>query len=505
MTTTPKHDLRLSRGQARVLEGVARGESVFFTGSAGTGKSALLREIIKMLGGLSSEVAVTASTGIAAVNIGGTTLHSFAGVGLGKGDAERLVEMVKTSKFALNRWRTTKTLIVDEISMIDGRFFDALEVIARSVRNDDRPFGGIQLVLSDDFYQLPPVPDQLGGVMLPIKFAFEAVSWNKCIGSPIILQKVFRQDDKEFVSMLNRMRCGKIETEDEECFLALSRPLAYDDGIEPTELFPLRDEVECANAARLRNLPGPSQTYVAFDVPGRDHRGIQVTAQHADKLLERLVAVKRITLKIGAQVMLIKNLSPGLVNGLLGKVSAFKTVEQALRDCNEVSIQDISQANANNNTRSAESGSADIGMTVQDRAWPLVRFTNEHEVLCFPTTFDVVNARGDFEAHREQVPLILAWAMSVHKSQGQTLDRVKVSLARTFEKGQAYVALSRARRMETLQVLFFSKNKVMAHPRVLEWNDRIIKEMQQAEEAAIMREMDSEEAIRAFFEDSDMI
>ncbi|KAL5495571.1 hypothetical protein ACEPAI_1034 [Sanghuangporus weigelae] len=504
MTMTPKHELRLSREQARVLEGVARGESVFFTGSAGTGKSALLREIIKMLDGPSIEVAVTASTGIAAVNIGGTTLHSFAGVGLGKGDAERLVEMVEKSKFALNRWRTTKTLIVDEISMIDGRFFDAMELIARSVRNDNRPFGGIQLVLSGDFYQLPPVPDQLGGVMLPIKFAFEAVSWNKCVGSPIILQKVFRQEDKEFVSMLNRMRCGKIKTEDEECFLALSRPLTYDDGIEPTELFPLRDEVECANAARLRNLPGPSQTYLAFDVPGRDHRGIQVTAQQADKLLERLVAVKRITLKIGAQVMLIKNLSPGLVNGLLGKVSAFKTVEQALRDCNEVSVQDISQASAHNNTRNIEPDSADMGMTVQDRVWPLVRFTNGHEILCFPTTFDVVNARGDFEAHREQVPLILAWAMSVHKSQGQTLDRVKVNLARTFEKGQAYVALSRARRMETLQVLHFSKSIVIAHPRVLEWNDRITEEMQQAEEAAIMREMDSEEAIRAFFEDSDI-
>lgn len=124
------------------------------------------------------------------------------------------------------------------------------------------------------------------------------------------------------------------------------------------------------------------------------------------------------------------------MNGLLGKVISFKTVEQALRDHNELSVADISQSTARSNRSSVEPSSVLSGEAYRERVWPLVRFTNGHEVLCFPTTFDVVNARGDFEAHREQVPLILAWAMSVHKSQGQTLDRVKVNLARTFEKGQ---------------------------------------------------------------------
>lgn len=169
--------------------------SVFFTGSAGTGKSVLLREIIKNLRiqhkTQPDRVAVTASTGLAACNVSGVTLHSFAGIGLGKEDVPELVKKIKRNQKAKSRWLRTKILVIDEISMVDGDLFDKLENIARIVRNNGRPFGGIQLVITGDFFQLPPVPDY-GKVA---KFSFDAATWNTSIEHTIGLTQVFRQKD----------------------------------------------------------------------------------------------------------------------------------------------------------------------------------------------------------------------------------------------------------------------------------------------------------------------
>ena len=186
----------LSEEQSKVLGLVAEAKkSVFFTGSAGTGKSVLMREIIKALKDRyakeSDRVAVTASTGLAACNIGGVTLHSFGGIGLGKDSVEVLVKKIKKNQKNKNRWHRTKVLIIDEISMIDGKLFDKLEKIARIIRNNARPFGGIQLVVTGDFFQLPPVPDQ-GKVA---KFAFEAGTWSTSIEHTIGLTQIFRQRD----------------------------------------------------------------------------------------------------------------------------------------------------------------------------------------------------------------------------------------------------------------------------------------------------------------------
>ncbi|KAK9254089.1 PIF1-like helicase-domain-containing protein [Lipomyces tetrasporus] len=172
-------------------------KSVFFTGSAGTGKSVLLREIISTLRRKHSRdyeaVAVTASTGLAACNVGGVTLHSFAGFGLGKEDLPTLVKRIRRNKKAMQRWLQTKVLIMDEISMVDGELFDKLEAIARQIRNRDSPFGGIQLVVTGDFFQLPPVPDYGKKTS---SFAFEANSWNIAIPETICLTQVFRQKDQ---------------------------------------------------------------------------------------------------------------------------------------------------------------------------------------------------------------------------------------------------------------------------------------------------------------------
>ena len=186
----------LSDEQKSVLDLVAeQKKSVFFTGSAGTGKSVLLRETIKVLRDKykrePDRVAVTASTGLAACNVGGVTLHSFAGIGLGKEAVPELVKKIKRNQKAKNRWMRTKVLIIDEISMVDGDLFDKLESIARAVRNNGRPFGGIQLVITGDFFQLPPVPDY-GRVA---KFSFDAATWNTSIEHTIGLTQVFRQKD----------------------------------------------------------------------------------------------------------------------------------------------------------------------------------------------------------------------------------------------------------------------------------------------------------------------
>ena len=249
--TMPK--VFMSDEQMSVLNLIAeQKKSVFFTGSAGTGKSVLLREIIKVLRNKNKKevdrVAVTASTGLAACNVGGVTLHSFAGIGLGKESVPELVKKVKRNAKAKQRWVRTKVLIVDEISMVDGDLFDKLEAIARAIRNNGRPFGGIQLVITGDFFQLPPVPDY-GRIS---KFSFDAATWNTSIEHTIGLTQVFRQKDPgelidvvdrrcllttvAFANMLNEMRLGRLTPKSVDAFRALNRPLSFADDFEATEL-----------------------------------------------------------------------------------------------------------------------------------------------------------------------------------------------------------------------------------------------------------------------------
>ncbi|KAF7784570.1 hypothetical protein Agabi119p4_735 [Agaricus bisporus var. burnettii] len=255
----PELKVLLSPEQHRIIARVKEGKNVFFTGSAGTGKSVLLREIIKLRRETSPDaVAVTASTGIAALNIGGVTLHSWAGIKLGDEPIERFVGKVRGQTMFHSlwmRWQEVKTLIIDEISMIDGPLFDYLEVIARKLRNSTQPFGGIQLVLCGDFCQLPPVPRKdMKGIPIPATFAFEAQAWNSCVGAPMMLTKVFRQKDETFSMMLNEMRYGRMQESTIQIFKSLSRSVLYTDGIGPTEIYPTRIEVNSSNSSRLRQL-----------------------------------------------------------------------------------------------------------------------------------------------------------------------------------------------------------------------------------------------------------
>jgi ATP-dependent DNA helicase PIF1 len=230
-------DVFLSEEQRAVMKAVMEeGKSVFFTGSAGTGKSVLMKAIIAQLRHKHrtdpDRIAITASTGLASCILEGQTLHSWSGVGLGKEPAPELIKKIKRNMKARQRWLRTKALIIDEISMVDGVFFDKLEQVARTIRNNGRPFGGIQLIFTGDFFQLPPVPER----NTESKFVFDAVTWNTCIEHTILLTNVFRQKDEHFARMLNEMRLGKMSPETVREFKSLSRPLDFHDDLEATEL-----------------------------------------------------------------------------------------------------------------------------------------------------------------------------------------------------------------------------------------------------------------------------
>jgi ATP-dependent DNA helicase PIF1 len=456
----------LSDEQRHVLELVGDKKSVFFTGSAGTGKSVLLREIIATLrrkfAREPDRVAVTASTGLAACNVGGITLHSFSGIGLGKESVPELVRKIKKNGKATTRWMRTKILVIDEVSMVDGELFDKLEAIARNIRNNARPFGGIQLVITGDFFQLPPVPEN----NRIAKFAFDAATWPTSIEHTIGLHHVFRQKDPKFAGMLNEMREGRLSENSITEFRKLSRPLPTEDQLVATELFPTRVEVDNANRDRLGLLQGKHFTFEAMD------GGTILEKTHRDKLLSNCLAPETIVLKKGAQVMLIKNIDESLVNGSVGRVIAFMDERSfdsysLSRGSDEPSSPGLSTPNAGDGPSAKE---LMMGHVSTSKLWPLVRFSiadgTHRDLLCQAESWKIELPTGEVQASRSQVPLILAWALSIHKAQGQTLDRVKVDLGKVFEKGQAYVALSRATCMEGLQVLRFDPSKVNAHERV---------------------------------------
>jgi len=269
--------------------------------------------------------------------------------------------------------------------------------------------------------------------------------------------------------MLNEMREGRLTQTSIEAFKKLSRPLTFEDSLDATELFPTRQEVDRANTDRLGRLQGE-----LFTFPARDGGSIQDKGQR-DRLLSNCLAPETITLKKGAQVMLIKNIDEQLVNGSLGRVIGFMD-ERQFDSYNNNNIETAFSQSPGGTVQNDSGDSAPIdarqmmqGITTS-RKWPLIRFPvadgTWRDLLCEPETWKIELPNGEVQASRSQIPLILAWALSIHKAQGQTLDRVKVDLGRVFEKGQAYVALSRATRMDGLCVQRFDARKVQAHDKV---------------------------------------
>ena len=273
-----------------------------------------------------------------------------------------------------------------------------------------------------------------------------------------------------FAGMLNEMREGRLQQSSIQAFRNLSRALSFSDELEATELFPTRQEVELANNTRMSNLQGQSFVFEARD------GGAIVDKAQRDRLLQNCMAPELINLKKGAQVMLIKNIDESLVNGSIGRVVGFMDERQfdSYTSFGEeyATNEDGTFASQHAKDLAPEEAAKRplINSITTSGRWPVVRFSiadgTTRDLLCQREVWKVELPNGEIQASRQQIPLILAWALSIHKAQGQTLERVKVDLGKVFEKGQAYVALSRATSMGGLQVLRFDPKKVNAHDKV---------------------------------------
>jgi len=428
--------LELSAEQQAVVDCASQGCSVFFTGCAGTGKSFLLREIITRLREQcpgDDQVAVCASTGIAAVNIGGITVHSWAGVGFGEGTMQSLLANVQKSNKKKSNWARARALVIDEISMLDGALLDALEFIARKVRNDERTFGGLQLVVCGDFFQLPPIGLERGTV----EWCFNAKCWGRLVpqAQQFLLRHVFRQAEASFVALLDEVRHGGGALSLQTCSaLQATERNTFSGGLEPTRLFSHNVDVDRTNETRLGMLSGQLMCFTATDGGQEPHLG---------QLQKHCIAPPELKLKVGAQVMLLKNIdaAAGLVNGARGVVQGFepgKKDEMFPVVCIHV------------DSHAASGGGGLVTRTLHREEW-------------------TVELGKKVVARRCQVPLRLAWAISIHKSQGMTIDALEADLGSIFEYGQAYVALSRATSLARLRVLNFDASRVRSHPKVVEF------------------------------------
>lgn len=443
---------QLNRTQQRIAEWIRdRKESVFFTGVAGTGKSFLLRYLIQILP--KDTTYVTASTGLAGVAIEGTTLHSFAGIGLGDESVPDLVKMIcerrATSPITAHyRWLNCRVLIIDEVSMLSGELFDKLEAIARQVRRDARPFGGIQLILCGDGLQLAPVRAE--------KYVFDSDAWSRCISKCCLLTQVFRQADAEFVQLLNELRKGVCTAETErrllECRNTTFTHLPA--GILPTRIFTTNQAVRTHNQTKLEALPLPEVAWSAQDWGAE--------RSYLNLLQKECPALQELPLRTGAQVMLLKNLDTylGLCNGARGCVIGFESVD--------VDEHPFAVYGKGRGTEALDSGEPVPRNQTQHYYMPLVRFENGLEMVVPMQRFEL-KQNGRVVAYREQLPLLLAFAITAHKVQGMTLSHAVVDVDRTFDDGQLYVAVSRVKSLSGLQVLNFKPHYVMANSRMVQF------------------------------------
>lgn len=381
--------------QGLALEIMLSGESVLLTGPAGAGKTFVLNQFIKLAKADGKHVSVTATTGLAATHLGGTTIHSWAGIGvadyLPSGFAEH---MAKGRHEIISK---TDVLIIDEISMLHDYRLDMVDEACRLVRRKDIPFGGIQVIMSGDFFQLPPInkgDSRAGG------FVVHSRVWQELDPTICYLEEQHRQDDEMLLEILNALRAGDIRRHHAEKLLARvdqSPP----EGITLTELHTVNIDVDRINEAKLDELPGDELFYTQATT-GSDN--------YVENLQRSVLAPSTLRLKEGALVMAVKNASDRkYANGSIGTVVEF------------------------------ESGTE----------YPVVEFRSGVCVTMMPDTWELRD--GDKKrASITQIPLRLAWAITVHKSQGMTLDAARIDLRKAFVEGMGYVALSRVKNLNNL-------------------------------------------------------
>lgn len=416
--TTPTA-FTLTPDQLEAKNAFLSGNSILLTGPAGTGKSTLVEQIKK-----DRRLSLCASTGIAALNIGGSTLHSWAGLGLGQSAAKTIITRLTANRpKAYDNILMCQRLVIDEISMIDARLLTLLEKVLRGVRRNDAPFGGIQLMLVGDFLQLPPVSKDREENLL--RFAFHSPAWLAGGIKTHVLTTIVRQQDARFAGILNQIREGIVSPEAIEMLNERMSAPDLDPEIKPVILSSLNKRVDAYNDAKLAKMPGEPKLYEAADTGW---------PEQIEKLKNNCIAPTILALKPGTQVMLLKNLDTegGLVNGSIGTVVKY--------DRFGAPIVDFNVGTAENKVIRT--------ITVERALWEI---KNDTQVL----------------ATRSQYPLRLAWAITIHKSQGMTLAKVRVDLSDVFEHGQAYVALSRVKTLAGLYLTGLNPAKITADPDAL--------------------------------------
>lgn len=397
--------------QAKALEYLNAGHNILLTGPAGSGKTYLLNQFIQEAYAAGKRVAITASTGIAATHLGGTTIHAWSGLGIADRLSEYTLDNLMQKEYLHTRFTTTDILIIDEISMFDAPRLDAVDIILRAMRNNDAPFGGIQIVLSGDFFQLPPINRNKATV----QFAFESNVWAQMEDLVICyLDVVYRQSDDPLLSILHEIRSGQVTDQTVEQ-LQDRLEAALPDTITPTRLFTHNIDVDAINAEELVKLPGQATIFQMTSTGKKDA---------VQQLKKYCLAPKELALKIGAAVMCVKNnTKEGYVNGTLGTVTGF--------EYGAVLVQTAEGKN----------------IVVSQESWAL-------------------DNNGKTLAQIHQVPLRLAWAITVHKSQGMTLDEIEVDLSKSFAPGMGYVALSRVRTLKGLYLRGINQQALQVDPRV---------------------------------------
>lgn len=414
--------------QERAFDILKSGGNVFLTGSAGAGKTHLLNRYIRHLRAREMAAAVTASTGIAATHLGGVTIHSWSGLGVRDALSDDDLDDIARKRPVRNRVGDARVLIIDEISMLSAQTLGLVDQIMRKLRRGRAPFGGVQIVFCGDFFQLPPV-SRAGA---PAEPAFMAPVWKEADLRVCYLDESHRHGDDALARLLNDIRSGAVSNagiRSLEQKLQDGRGASFDNIL---KLHTHNADVDAANARKLRELPGAT---VAFDAVTAG------TPSVVDSLKRFVMAPEHLELKQHAQVMFVKNNpSENYLNGTLGVVEGFE--------------DDL----------------------------PVVKTFQGERITARPAEWSVQNELGDTLASYTQVPLRLAWAITVHKSQGMTLDHAAVDLSKTFELGQGYVAFSRVRTWDGLQLSGYNARALQVDPLVLKADRRLRALSAQAED-----------------------
>ena len=400
--------------------------NIFITGPGGTGKTFLIKEYYKKYH-LYRNIGITSTTGVSAILIGGTTLHSYLGLGIGEDSLEHLYQKIKRNPKANKNWKSVDTLVIDEVSMLRPELFDKIEKLARLIRGNELPFGGIHLVLTGDFLQLPSIRNQKENDEEIKDFIFESECWDKIIKKVFYLQEIVRQKDEIFISVLNKVRYGLVDEEVKNILNSrINKQLENEFKIEPTKLYCKNLNVDRINNSKLEELINTEGEVYQYEITFEFNKSINF--ETVQKYKKNINIPESLQLCKGSQVMLTINLDfeRELVNGSRGVIIDFEDDFPVVQFCNGVK-------------------------TVIE--YKKIEITENNKAILNYT----------------YLPLKLAWAVSIHKCQGSTLDLVELDLYDIFEYGQAYVALSRAKTLEGLSIKRIDYNYIVAHPKAVEF------------------------------------